>query len=84
MGYLDRRATPPFAPDPRVGKAPLIFDLSAVEPLRTRPPVAPEVYFLVTAEPDPGDRPPWVAAAGISSVVVAGLSLGLLLARILL
>jgi hypothetical protein len=84
MGYLDRRVPPPPGPELRAGRAPLVFDLSAVDPPLTGAPAAPEVYFLVTSEPDPADRPPWVAAVGISSVVVAGLSLGLLLARILL
>jgi hypothetical protein len=84
MGQPERRTAvvPPRESSP--GRAPLVFDLSAFEPGPADPPIAPSVYYLVGTEPDPSARPPWVAALGISSVVVAGVGLGLVLAKILL
>jgi hypothetical protein len=84
MGQPERRTAVSTPRESSGGRAPLVFDLTAFESGPADPPVAPSVYYLVGTEPDPSIGPPWVAALGISSVVVVGVGLGLLLAKILL
>jgi hypothetical protein len=79
------RSADPRASGPRFTRTPLLFDLTIIgDPVTDARPEAPWVYYLVNAEPDPGDRPAWHVAVGLLATVAAGSSLGLLLAKILL